>query len=50
MSTKSISNTHSDNSSGDAMGRLLMIFLSMLAITPLIIGCWAAFTGGRVGF
>ncbi|NNM69467.1 MAG: hypothetical protein HKM00_05815 [Gallionella sp.] len=50
MSDKSISNTYSNNRSGDAMGKLLMIFLSMLATTPLIIGCWAAFTGGRVGF
>lgn len=46
MSEKNISNTHSDNRSGDAMGRLLMIVLSILAATPLIIGYWAALTGG----
>ncbi|NNM79759.1 MAG: hypothetical protein HKM01_04830 [Gallionella sp.] len=46
MSDKSISNTYSNSSSGDAMGRLLMIVLSMLAATPLIIGYWAALTGG----
>jgi hypothetical protein len=28
------------------MGRLLMIALSIIAATAIIIGCWAAFTGG----
>jgi hypothetical protein len=46
MSDKSIRNTSSNNSSSNAMGTLLMIVLSMLAATPLIIGYWAALTGG----
>ena len=46
MSAQSISNTTADNRPGDAMGRLLMIILSLLAATPLIIGYWAAMTGG----
>ena len=46
MSDKSISNTYSNKSSSDAMGRLLMIALSILAAIPLIIGYWAALTGG----
>ena len=37
MSDKSISNTYSNKSSSDAMGRLLMIALSiLLAAIPLI--------------
>jgi hypothetical protein len=46
MSAQSFGNTPSDNRSGDAMGRLLMIILSLVAATPLIIGYWAAMTGG----
>jgi hypothetical protein len=46
MSDKSFSNTSSKNGSDDAMGTLLMIVLSMLAAAPLIIGYWAALTGG----
>lgn len=46
MSDKSISNTNSNHSSGDAMGKFLMVVLSILAATPLIIGYWAALTGG----
>jgi hypothetical protein len=32
--------------SDDSKGRLLMIVLSMISATPLIIGYWAALTGG----
>lgn len=46
MNAQSISNTSMDNRSGDAMGRLLMIILSLIAAMPLIIGYWAAMTGG----
>ena len=46
MSDENISNSYSDNRSSDAMGRLLMIVLSILAAAPLVIGYWAALTGG----
>ena len=46
MSAQSYSGNDSSNSSGDAMGRLLMIALAILAALPLIIGYWAAISGG----
>jgi hypothetical protein len=41
-----MSDTISDNKSADATGRMLMIALAILAIIPLVIGLWAAYTGG----
>ncbi len=46
MSDKSIGNTSSDNGASEAMGKLLMIALSILAASPVLIGLWAALTGG----
>ncbi len=37
-----------NSSSGDAMGRLLMIALAIIAAMPLVIGYWAAMTGGAL--
>jgi hypothetical protein len=48
MSAQSFGNTHTDNRSGDAMGRLLMIALAIIAALPLIIGYWASQTGGAL--
>ena len=47
MSAQSISNTPNSRS-GDAMGRLLMIALAIIAALPLIIGYWASQTGGAL--
>lgn len=44
-----MSNAHhasSDNRSADAMGKLLMVFVSVIAAMTLVIGYWAALTGG----
>lgn len=46
MSAKSFSDNTSNSSSGNAMGRLLMIALAILAALPLVLGYWAAMTGG----
>lgn len=48
MSAKGYSDNASNSSSGDAIGRLLMIALAILAALPLIIGYWAALTGGAL--
>ena len=36
----------SNNESADAMGKLLMVFVSVVAAMTLVIGYWAALTGG----
>ena len=46
MSDKNISNTPSDNKSSETMGKLLMTFVSIIAASTLVIGYWAALTGG----
>lgn len=46
MSDININNTSSDNGSGEAMGKLLMIVVAIIWAIPLIIGYWAALTGG----
>ncbi|KXS33787.1 MAG: hypothetical protein AWT59_0002 [Candidatus Gallionella acididurans] len=46
MSSMNISNTSSGNGSGEAMGKLLMIAVAIIWAIPLIIGYWAALTGG----
>lgn len=46
MSDESIGNASSGNSSSEAMGKLLMIAISIIAASTLVIGYWAALTGG----
>lgn len=46
MTAKSVSDTSSDNSSDESKGKMLMIALVIIAAIPLIIGYWAAQTGG----
>ena len=46
MSNISISNASSGNGSDEAMGKLLMIAVAIIWAIPLIIGYWAALTGG----
>jgi hypothetical protein len=42
MSDKSVG----DASSAEAMGKMLLIFVAIVAASTLVIGYWAALTGG----
>jgi hypothetical protein len=46
MSDESIGNVPSGNGASEAMGKLLMIAISIIAASTLVIGYWAALTGG----
>lgn len=46
MSDESIGNGSSGSGSSELMGKLLMIAISIIAASTLVIGYWAALTGG----
>lgn len=46
MSDERIGNEPSGNRSSEAMGKLLMIGIAIIAASTLVIGYWAALTGG----
>jgi len=46
MSDKHIGNASSDSSSSEAMGKMLLVFVAILGASTLVIGYWAALTGG----
>ena len=46
MADNIVSDTSSDNNSGETKGKMLMIAFVIVSAIPLIIGYWAAQTGG----
>ncbi|HUW75877.1 MAG TPA: hypothetical protein VMV70_04295 [Gallionella sp.] len=41
-----MSNNISDNRSDDVKGTMLVVTVAIIAAMPLVIGLWAAYTGG----
>jgi len=41
-----MSNNISDNRSDDVKGTMLVVAVAIIAAMPLVIGLWAAYTGG----